>query len=144
MHVAASKLTGLVPTGMLLYKKKTVVSKIITPEKVFFTRILRSCGPAYCKARKPQNPENTKKYKMPHPGLATQKDRKNTEKNTKTAQKRQFWPVLYFFFSVFFLYFRVANLGWGILYFFLIFGILGFSGSVAGPQDRNPNQLGAG
>ena len=89
--------------------------------------ILRACY----RARKPQNPENMKKYKIPHPKI-----RKKYRKNTKTAQKRQFLGR-FCIFSVFFPYFRGADPGWGILYFFRIFGILGFSGSVAGPRDGN-------
>ena len=52
--------------------------------------ILRACY----RARKPQNPESTReKYKIPHPGLPPPKIHKNYRKNTKTAQKRQFFGV---------------------------------------------------
>ena len=113
--------------------------------------ILRACY----RARKPQNPENTKKYKIPHPGSAPQKYGKIPKKYRKSGPKTAiFRPLLYFFgiFSVF----SGGRLGVGdfVFFFFHIFGILGFSGSVAGPQDckqrsrtphsRNTNKKSAG
>ena len=84
--------------------------------------ILRACY----KARKPQNPENTKKIQNPPPRVGPPKIRKKYIKDTKTARNCRFGAVFVFFryFSVF----SGANPGWGILCFFRIFGILGFSG----------------
>ena len=96
--------------------------------------MLRSCGPA-TEPKNPQSPKIRKKYKIPHPGLApenTEKIPKRYENGPKTAISG---PFLYFFgiFSVF----PGVNPRWEILYFFCIFGVSGFSGSVAGLQDRN-------
>ena len=101
-------------------KKSLLVSKIA---------ILRACY----RARKPPNPENTKKIQISHPGL-TWKYGKNTEKNIKTAQKLSF-SGRFRNFSVFFLYFRGPTRGGGFCIFFVFSGFGGFSGSVAGPQD---------
>ena len=44
--------------------------------------------------------------------------------------------VLFWYFFSIFSVFSGANPGWGISYFFRILGVLGFLGSVAGPQGH--------
>ena len=90
---------------------------------------LRSCGPV-TEPENPQTPKIEKEYKIPPP----QVDPEIPKKYKNGPKIAVFGPFSYFFgiFSVF----SGANPGWGILYFFRIFGLWGFSGSVAGPEDR--------
>ena len=90
--------------------------------------ILRVCY----RAQKPQIPKNTKQFqKKKKPGLAPE-DRKKNRKNTETAPK---FPFLYFL-GVF-----GPQPGVGRFIFFCIFGILGFLGSMAGPQDHKRTEI---
>ena len=57
---------------------------------------LRSCGPA-TEPETPQIPENTKKYKIPHPGLAPENTEKIPKKNENGPKTAIFGPFLYFF-----------------------------------------------
>ena len=100
-----------------------------TPKKTLFETFwgFRARRPA-TEPGKPPNPENTKKNTNPPPPEIQKKYRKNI----KTAQKLPV-PGRFRIFSVF----SGVNPGWGILYFFRIFGLWGSSGSVAVPQDRN-------
>ena len=92
--------------------------------------ILRACY----RARKPPKPENTKKIQNPPPRVGPRKYGKNTEKIRKRPKTAIFGPFLYFFRY----FFRISGgqPGVGDFVFFRIFGLWGFSGSVAGPQDR--------
>ena len=92
---------------------------------------MRSCGPATTEPENPQSPKIRKKYKIPHP----RKYRKNTEKIRKRPENGNFWAVLY----VFGIFCRISGgqPGVGDFVFFSYFRVWGFSGSVAGPQDRN-------
>ena len=85
--------------------------------------ILRACY----KARKPPKPENTKKIQNPPLRVGPRKYRKNTEKIRKRSENGNFWAV----FSFFRYFFRISGSTWSGG-----FCVWGFSGSVAGPQDR--------
>ena len=91
---------------------------------------------AWYRAQKPQNPENTKKNtKSPTQGWPPKIRKKNTKKIRRWAKNGIFWPFLYFF-GIFFGF--SAGQPWvGDFVFFHIFRVLGFLGSVAGPQGRN-------
>ena len=94
---------------------------------------LRACY----RAPKPQNPENPKKILNPPPRVGPRNYEKNTEKNTKMTPRMAILGSFLCFFGIFFVV-SGANPGWGISYFFRIFGVLRFWGSVAGPQGHNP------
>ena len=83
------------------------------------------------KTPKPRKYE--KNTKSPHPGLAPENTAKIPKKYENGPKTAIFGPFLCFFFGIFSV-FPGVNPGWGILYFFRIFGVWGFSGSVAGPQ----------
>ena len=109
-----------------------------SPRKRASGLVLRSCGPA-TEPENPQSPKIRKKHKIPHPGLApenTEKIPKKYENGPKTAIFGRFC-----IFSGIFSVFPGVHPGWGILYFFRIFGLWGFSGSVAGPQDRKTRPI---
>ena len=89
--------------------------------------ILRACY----RARKPPNPENTKKYKIPHPGLTPGNTEKIPKKYKNGPKIAVFGPFPYFFgiFSVFW----GANPGWGDFVFFSYFRALGVFGLCSRP-----------
>ena len=94
------------------------------------------------RARKPQNPENTKKKytKSPTPGRPPENTEKLPKKKiTKTAQKRPFLGRFVFFFGFFFRIFRSGGRpGVGdFVYFFSYFrdsGVFGLCSRPAGSQ----------
>ena len=112
----------------------TAMAKIVND---YTLRGFLNCDPAGL-LRSPKTPESRKyqkAYKNPDPRL-TPEIRQQT---TKTAQKFSIL-VPFSYFSVFFHIFG-GQPEWGFSYFFCIFGIPGFSGSVAGPQDRKSRRL---
>ena len=78
----------------------------------------------------PKTPESRKYEKIRNPQI------QKIPKNAETAQKRASLGAFLCIFSVLFSSFR-NPWGWGFRVFFRIFGILGFLGSAAGPQDHN-------
>ena len=92
-----------------------IVAGIQAVERATKAFELRSRGPA-TEPKYPRIPKIREKYKIPHPRVGPPKIR-----------KKQF-SGRFCIFSVLFPYFRGADPGWGVLFFFFfrIFGILGF------------------
>ena len=98
--------------------------------------ILRACY----RARKPQNPENTKKIQNPVPQVGPPKIRKKIPKKytKKKAPKRQFLGSFCVFFRHFFPHFWGPTWGGGFCIFFVFSGFWGFRlcSRLAGSQFR--------